>query len=158
MSLSYCREKTHQYPQVKYPSISRLSTMDLDLPSDPSKPLTVPEPWRFSDGKAYMEGLAYKLCLWRSLNQTCLMIAISKNFSRLTFYPTSVCKSRRWEVYRARGSGLKLKDSKVRLDTKTKFFSVWVVRHWHRLPGEAVNITLLGEFKARLDGTLSSLV
>jgi len=35
---------------------------------------------------------------------------------------------------------------------------VTVVRHWHRLPREAVAAPSLAGFKARLDGALSSLV
>ena len=33
-----------------------------------------------------------------------------------------------------------------------------VVRHWHRLPREAVDALSLETFKARLDGTLGSLI
>jgi len=33
-----------------------------------------------------------------------------------------------------------------------------VVRHWHRLPIEAVDAPSLEAFKARLDGSLSNLV
>jgi len=33
-----------------------------------------------------------------------------------------------------------------------------VVRHWHRLPREAVATLSLAVFKARLDGALSTLV
>jgi len=33
-----------------------------------------------------------------------------------------------------------------------------VVRHWHRLPREAVAAPSLEEFKARWDGALSNLV
>ena len=39
-----------------------------------------------------------------------------------------------------------------------KFFTVRVVRHWNRLPREAVAATSLAVFKARLDGALSNLV
>jgi len=35
---------------------------------------------------------------------------------------------------------------------------VRVVRHWNRLPREAVNAPSLELFKARLDGALSNLV
>jgi len=38
------------------------------------------------------------------------------------------------------------------------FFTMRVVRHWKRLPGEAVDAPSLEVFKARLDGALSSLV
>ena len=33
-----------------------------------------------------------------------------------------------------------------------------VVRHWHRLPRETVDAPSLEVFKARLDGTLGSLI
>jgi len=33
-----------------------------------------------------------------------------------------------------------------------------VVKHWHRLPGEAVAAPSLAGFKARLDGALSNLI
>jgi len=33
-----------------------------------------------------------------------------------------------------------------------------VMRHWHRLPREAVDVASLEVFKARLDGALSNLV
>ena len=33
-----------------------------------------------------------------------------------------------------------------------------MVRHWHRLPREAVDAPSLGVFKARLNGALSNLV
>jgi len=59
---------------------------------------------------------------------------------------------------RIRGNGFKLKEGRFRLDKRKKFFTVRVVRHWHRLPREAVAAPSLAVFKARLDGTLSNLV
>ncbi|KFQ10934.1 hypothetical protein N329_02236, partial [Haliaeetus albicilla] len=47
---------------------------------------------------------------------------------------------------------------RFRLDIRTTFFTVRVVRHWNRLPREAVDAPSLEEFKARLDGALSSLL
>jgi len=44
------------------------------------------------------------------------------------------------------------------MDVRKKLFSVRVVRHWHRLPREAVAGPSLGVFKARLDRALSNLV
>jgi len=41
---------------------------------------------------------------------------------------------------------------------RKKFFTLRVVRHWHRLPREAVDAPSLGVFKSRLDGALSNLV
>ena len=40
---------------------------------------------------------------------------------------------------------------------KASFF-VRVVRHWNRLPSEAVDAPSLVAFKARLDGAVSNLV
>ena len=53
---------------------------------------------------------------------------------------------------------LKLKECRLRLDIRKKFFTVRVVRHWHRLPREAVAAPSLAVFKARLDGALNNLV
>jgi len=39
-----------------------------------------------------------------------------------------------------------------------KFFTMRVVRHWNRLPREAVDAPSMELFKARLDGVLSNLV
>ncbi|KFZ59506.1 hypothetical protein N338_05370, partial [Podiceps cristatus] len=55
-------------------------------------------------------------------------------------------------------NGLKLKKGRFKLDLRKKFFTLRVVRHWNRLPREAVDAPSLEVFKARLDGALSSLV
>jgi len=53
---------------------------------------------------------------------------------------------------------LKLKEGRFRLDSRKKFFTVRVVRHWKRLPRETVDAPSLVVFKARLDGAVSNLV
>ncbi|KAK4818290.1 hypothetical protein QYF61_010432, partial [Mycteria americana] len=59
---------------------------------------------------------------------------------------------------RTRANGFKLKDGSFRLDIRKKFFTMRVVRHWNRLPREAVDAPSLEVSKARLDGALSNLV
>ena len=44
------------------------------------------------------------------------------------------------------------------MDIRKKSFTVRVVRHWNRLPKEAVDAPSLEAFKARLDVALGSLV
>jgi len=65
---------------------------------------------------------------------------------------TRVCSDR------TRGNGFKLKEGRLGLDIRKKFFTLWVVRHWNRLLRETVAAPSLAVFKARLDGVLSNLV
>ena len=65
---------------------------------------------------------------------------------------TRVCSDR------TRGNGSKLKEVRFRLDIRKKFFTMRVVKHWHRLPREAVAAPSLAVFKAKLDGALSNLL
>ncbi|KFZ56591.1 hypothetical protein N321_13607, partial [Antrostomus carolinensis] len=47
---------------------------------------------------------------------------------------------------------------RFRLDIRRKCFTQRVVRHWHRLPREAVDAPSLEALKARLDGALGSVI
>ncbi|KFV09430.1 hypothetical protein N340_12316, partial [Tauraco erythrolophus] len=55
-------------------------------------------------------------------------------------------------------NGFKLKEGRFTLDIRKKFFTQRVVRHWNRLPREAVGAPSLEVFKARLDEALGKLV
>ncbi|KFQ12393.1 hypothetical protein N330_01131, partial [Leptosomus discolor] len=55
-------------------------------------------------------------------------------------------------------NGFNLKEGRCSLDVSKKFFTVRVVRHWNRLPREAVAAPSLAVFKARLNGAFSHLV
>ncbi|KFQ38069.1 hypothetical protein N332_02806, partial [Mesitornis unicolor] len=55
-------------------------------------------------------------------------------------------------------NGFKLEEGRFRLDIRKKFFTVRVVRHWHRLPREVVDAPSLEVFKARLNRALGNLV
>ncbi|KFP17667.1 hypothetical protein Z169_07890, partial [Egretta garzetta] len=55
-------------------------------------------------------------------------------------------------------NGFKLKRGRFRLEIRKKFFTMSVVKHWNRLPREAVEAPSLETFKARLDGALSNLI
>ncbi|KFQ39656.1 hypothetical protein N332_02634, partial [Mesitornis unicolor] len=55
-------------------------------------------------------------------------------------------------------NGFKLEEGRFRLDIRRTFFTVRVVRHWHRLPREVVDAPSLEVFKARLDRALGNLV
>jgi len=58
---------------------------------------------------------------------------------------------------RTRGNGFK-KEGGFRSDTRKKFFTVRVVRHWNWLPREVVDVPSLEVFKIGLGGALSNPV
>jgi len=59
---------------------------------------------------------------------------------------------------RTGSNGFKLREGRFRLDTRKKFFTMGVVKHWNRLPREVVEAPSLETLKARLNGALSNLL
>jgi len=59
---------------------------------------------------------------------------------------------------RARGNDFKLKEGRFKLEVRKKFFTMRVMKHGNRLPGEVVDAPSLDTFKARLHGAPSNLV
>ncbi|KFV60664.1 hypothetical protein N341_04586, partial [Tyto alba] len=55
-------------------------------------------------------------------------------------------------------NSFKLREGRFRLNLRKKFFTMRVVRHWPRVPREAVAAPSLEGFKARLDGALGNLI
>ncbi|KFV07360.1 hypothetical protein N340_07216, partial [Tauraco erythrolophus] len=55
-------------------------------------------------------------------------------------------------------NGFKLKEGRLRLDIRKKFFTQRVVRHWNRLHREVLDAPSVEMFKVRLDEALGNLV
>ena len=53
---------------------------------------------------------------------------------------------------------MKLRQGKLRLDIRKRFFTERVVGHWNRLPREVLTAPSLSQVKERLDDALSHTV
>jgi len=54
--------------------------------------------------------------------------------------------------------GEPLTEGRFRMETKKKFFTVRMVGHWNRLPGEVADALSSETLMVRLDGALSNLI
>ena len=105
------------------------------------------------DGKAWV----MKPCVLQALQQ-CLSQCGSAHGSRLQNRE----KIRKKGTDSSAGSVVigrkcfKLKEGRFRSDTRKKLFMIRVVRQWHRLPREAVDVRSLETLKVRLGGALST--
>lgn len=59
---------------------------------------------------------------------------------------------------RTRCNGFKLKEGRFRADFGKKLSTMRVLKYWNKLPGKAVDVPSLGEFKARFNGTLRAFI
>jgi len=57
---------------------------------------------------------------------------------------------------RTRGNGCRCREGRFRLDIRKKFFTLRVVKPWHRLPREVGDAPSLETFKIRLDRAVSN--
>ena len=73
-------------------------------------------------------------------------------------YLNGACKKGGDKLFTEACKCFTLKEGRIRLDIWNKFYTRRVVRHWNRLPREAVGALSLAVFKARLGGALSNLV
>ena len=55
-------------------------------------------------------------------------------------------------------NGVKLRQGRLRLDIRKRFFTERVVAHWNRLSRDVVMALSLSEFKKHLDCALSHMV
>ena len=86
----------------------------------------------------------------------CLKDAYKKDGDAL--FSRACCDRTRACCDRTRGHGFTLKEGTVGLDIRKEFFTMTVVKPWHKFPSEVVEAPSLETFKVGLDRALRDLI
>ena len=94
---------------------------------------------------------------WASFQKPHIIFARQRLRSRKTVNP-NLLLSYLFLGWTSRSNSFKLRERRFRLDIRKKLFILTLVKPWHRLPREMVDVSSLETFQVWLDWALSNLV